>query len=82
MFAHPTHWRLWTETFSSFNFGPSFMAPASRSTVYVVDGGPPSLPTSHVEVGGGRVAGAVAVGSDALILPLVGLFAVLDLEGT
>lgn len=39
-----------------------------------------SRPTSHVEVGGGRVAHALRVGGHALVLPLVGLLAVLDLQ--
>lgn len=39
-----------------------------------------SRPTSHVKVGGGRVAHALRVGGHALVLPLVGLLAVLDLQ--
>lgn len=39
-----------------------------------------SRPTSHVEVGGGRVAHALGVGGHALVLPLVRLLAVLDLQ--
>lgn len=39
-----------------------------------------SGPTSHVKVGGGGVAHALRVGGHALVLPLVGLLAVLDLQ--
>lgn len=41
---------------------------------------PRSGPTSHVEVGGGRVAHALRVGGHTLVLSLVGLLAVLDLQ--
>lgn len=38
--------------------------------------------TPDVEVGWGGVACAIAVGGDTLVLPLVGLLAHLDLQGT
>lgn len=40
------------------------------------------LPTSHIKVSGGRVAHAFHIRRHALVLPLVGLLAVLDLQGT
>lgn len=46
------------------------------------DSGVGLLPTSHIKVSGGRVAHAFRVRRHALVLPLVGLFAVLDLQAT
>ena len=40
------------------------------------------LPTSHIKVSRGRVAHAFHIRRHALVLPLVGLLAVLDLQGT
>lgn len=40
------------------------------------------FPTSHIKVSRGRVAHAFHIRSHALILPLVGLLAVLNLQGT
>lgn len=46
------------------------------------DSGTGLLPTSHVKVSRGRVAHAFHVRRHALVLPLVGLLAVLNLQGT
>lgn len=46
------------------------------------DSGVGLLPTSHIKVSGGRVAHAFRVRRHALVLPLVGLLAVLDLQAT